>query len=155
VLLPTPDLRRTIDRLAAEVDAPLVLLDPALPLGALGRRLERPYGVIVHGAEIVVPGRLPVVRSALGSVLRGARLVVAAGGYPAAEASRAAGVALPTLVIPPGVDIERFRPLDDEARRATRVRYGIPDDATVVLGLSRLVPRKGFDVLIRAGARLA
>jgi len=155
VLLPTPTLRRTIDRLAAEVDAPLVLLDPALPLGALGPRLERPYGVVVHGAEVVVPGRLPLVGRALGAVLRGARLVVAAGGYPADEARRAAGVALPTVVIPPGVDAERFHPLDDQARRAVRIRHGVPVDATVVLGLSRLVPRKGFDVLIRAAARLA
>ena len=46
VLLPTPGLRRQIDRLAAEVDAELVLLDPALPLGLLGPALERPYGVV-------------------------------------------------------------------------------------------------------------
>ncbi len=72
VLLPTPDLRRRIDRLAAEVDAPIVLLDPALPLGALGRSLERPYGVIVHGAEVAVPGRLPGVRAGLAAVLRSA-----------------------------------------------------------------------------------
>ena len=155
VLWPTPGLRRRIDRLAAEVDAPMVVLDPALPLGALGRRLERPYAVIVHGAEVTVPGRVPVARHALGAVLRGARLVVAAGGYPAAEARRAAGVDLPTVVVPPGVDVERFCPLDASARAAARARYGVPLDAEVVLGLSRLVPRKGFDVLIRAVARLA
>jgi len=155
VLLPTPDLRRRIDRLAAEVDAPLVLLDPALPLGVLGPRLERPYGVVVHGAEVTVPGRLPIARQALGTVLRGARLVVAAGGYPAAEAQRAAGTDLPTVVIPPGVDVARFRPLDAAARDGVRTRYELPPDALLVLGLSRLVPRKGFDVLIRAVARLA
>ena len=154
MLLPTLDLRRRIDRLAAEVDAPIVLLDPALPLGALGRSLERPYGVIVHGAEVAVPGRLPIVRSGLAAVLRGARLVVAAGGYPAAEAERAAGTSLPTVVIPPGVDVERFHPLDPSARAAARGRHGLPVDGQVVLGLSRLVPRKGFDVLIRAVADL-
>jgi phosphatidyl-myo-inositol dimannoside synthase len=154
VLLPTPDLRRQIDRLAAEVDAPIVLLDPALPLGALGRSLERPYGVIVHGAEVAVPGRLPGVGTGLAAVLKGARLVVAAGGYPAAEGERAAGTSLPTVVIPPGVDIERFHPLDQMARAAARSRFGLPLDGQVVVGLSRLVPRKGFDVLIRAVADL-
>jgi phosphatidyl-myo-inositol dimannoside synthase len=154
VLLPTPDLRRRIDRLAAEVDAPIVLLDPALPLGALGRSLERPYGVIVHGAEITVPGRLPGLRAGLAAVLKGAGLVVAAGGYPAAEAERAAGRQLRTVVIPPGVDVERFRPLDAPARAAARARFGLPLDGHIVLGLSRLVPRKGFDVVIRAVADL-
>src|SRR5690606_23103742 len=38
VLLPTPGLARRVDALAAEVGADVVLLDPALPLGLLGRR---------------------------------------------------------------------------------------------------------------------
>jgi phosphatidylinositol alpha-1,6-mannosyltransferase len=155
VLLPTRALVRRIDRLAAEVDADLVLLDPALPLGHLGPWLERPYGVVVHGAEVTVPGRVPGTRQMLARVLRDARLVVAAGGYPAAEAARAAGRDLPTVVIPPGVDTTRFHPLDEHARRAAREHLGLRPDAPLVLGLSRLVPRKGFDVLVEAAAVLA
>lgn len=155
VLLPTRSLVRRIDRLAAEVDAGIVLLDPALPLGRLGPRLERRYGVVVHGAEVTVPGRLPGVRRSLGSVLSGAALVVAAGHYPAAEAQRAARVDLPLVVVPPGVDVDRFGPLDPEARAAARRRFGLDPDAPVVLGVSRLVPRKGFDVVVEAGAVLA
>jgi phosphatidyl-myo-inositol dimannoside synthase len=155
VLLPTRSLVRRIDRLAAEVDAGIVLLDPALPLGALGPRLERPYGVILHGAEVTVPGRVPGMRSMLRRVLRGADLVVAAGGYPAEEGFRAAKVQLPTVVVPPGVDVDRFVPLDAEARRAARLRFGLDPDAPLVVGLSRMVPRKGFDVLVEAGAVLS
>ena len=155
VLLPTRALVRRIDRLAAEVDADLVLLDPALPLGHLGPWLERPYGVVVHGAEVTVPGRVPGTRQMLARVLREARLVVAAGGYPAAEAARAAGRDLPTVVIPPGVDTTRFHPLDPDERRSAREHLGLDPDAPVVLGLSRLVPRKGFDVLVEAAALLA
>ena len=155
VLLPTPGLARTVDRLAAEVDAGLVLLDPALPVGAIGPRLERPYGLVLHGAEVTAYGRVPLTRPSLARTLRGARIVVAAGGYPAAEAERAAGRSLPIVHVPPGVDVERFAPLDEGARRSARRRFGLPADATVALGVSRLVPRKGFDVVIEAVARLA
>ncbi|MEL7209099.1 MAG: glycosyltransferase family 4 protein, partial [Actinomycetota bacterium] len=153
-LAPTPGVRAEVDRLAREVDADLVLLDPALPLGAIGPRLERPYGVVLHGAEVTVPGRLPLSRSVLGRVLRGAELVIAAGGYPAAEGRRAAGRDLPTVIVPPGVDAERFRPLDDEERLGVRRRHGLPVDGPLVVSVSRLVPRKGMDVLIEASARL-
>ena len=154
VLLPRAGLRRRIDQLAAEVGAELVLLDPALPVGHLGPDLARPYGVILHGAEITVPGRVPGPRHALGRVLRGASVVVAAGSYPAAEGERAAGRALPVLSVPPGVDTDRFVPIDDALRQATRRAFGVASDADLVVSVSRLVPRKGMDVLIRAAARL-
>ena len=107
-----------------EVGADLVVLDPALPLGLVGPSLELPYDVVLHGAEVTVPGRLPVSRQVLGHVLRNARHIVAGGSYPAAEAEHAAGRALPITVVPPGVDIDRFVPLDDgeRARRAPALR---------------------------------
>jgi phosphatidylinositol alpha-1,6-mannosyltransferase len=153
-LLPTPSLRRRIDALAAEVGAKLVVLDPALPLGQVGASLALPYAVVLHGAEVTVPGRVPGARQALGRVLRGARHVIAAGSYPLAEGERAAGVHLPATIVPPGVDTELFHPLDDEQRLAARARLGLPTDGTLVMGISRLVPRKGFDVLIDAAASL-
>lgn len=155
VLLPHPGLVRRINALAAEVDADLVVLDPVLPIGAVGPRLERPYGLVVHGAEITLPGRLPGSRQLMGSILRGAELIVAAGGYPLAEAERCAGRSLPSVVIPPGVDTDRFVPLSDAERADARRRFGLPTDATLVSCVSRLVPRKGFDMVIRAAARIA
>src|SRR5690606_19654786 len=115
----------------------------------------RPYGVVLHGAEVTVPGRLPGTQQLLRRVLRGAREVISAGGYPAAEAERAAGGPLPLTIVPPGVDPERFRPLDDEAKAKARARLQLPEEGRLVVSLSRLVPRKGMDVLIQAAARLA
>lgn len=155
VLLPHPWMVRRIDEMAAEVGADLVVLDPAVPLGLVGRSLQLPYDVVLHGAEVTVPGRLPGAKQALARVLRGARHIVAAGGYPAAEGERAAGRALPITVVPPGVDTERFRPLSATEREQARDGFGIPRDAELVVGISRLVPRKGFDTAIRAVARLA
>ena len=154
-LLPTPGLRRHIEALAREVGAGLVFLDPALPLGILGPRLSMPYVAVLHGAEVTVPGRLPGVRSLLGGVLGRAAGVLAAGSYPAREAVRAAGRPLPGLVVPPGVDTSRFQPAaGPDERAAARRRFGLPAGGPLVLGVSRLVPRKGFDVLVDAVARL-
>ncbi|MGH9050285.1 MAG: glycosyltransferase, partial [Acidimicrobiia bacterium] len=87
-------------------------------------------------------------------VLRGATGVVAAGTYPAREAARTADVKLRGVVIPPGVDVDRFRPLGADERACARARFGLDPERPVVLGVSRLVPRKGFDVLLEAVAGL-
>jgi phosphatidylinositol alpha-1,6-mannosyltransferase len=157
VLLPNPLLVHHIRRLAEEVDAEVVVLDPALPLGLVGRSLGRPYAVVLHGSEVTVPGRLPAGRQLLTRVLRGADLIIAAGGYPEAEARRAAGRhRLPPIVrIPPGVDTGRFVPLPAIERARIRTRLGLDPSARLALSVSRLVPRKGMDTLIDAAAGLA
>ena len=154
VLLPTPTVVRRVRNLAERQGAELVVWDPALPVGHAGRRVGRPYAVVLHGSEVTVPGRLPVARSMLARVLRGASLVICAGNYPAGEAERAAGCTLPTVVVPPGVDTDRFRPLDEAERASVRRELGLPVDAPLVVSVSRLVPRKGMDTLIRVAARL-
>lgn len=155
VLLPHPVMVRRIERLASDFGAQHAVLDPALPLGLVGRSLSMPYSVMVHGAEITVPGRLPASRQALAHVLRGAEQVIASGTYPATEALRAAGRELRMVHVPPGVDTSRFVPLDDAERKAARERFGVSAHAPLVVGVSRLVPRKGFDVAIRAVAKVA
>ncbi|MGH9102372.1 MAG: glycosyltransferase family 4 protein [Acidimicrobiales bacterium] len=155
MLLPGRDLLCRVRAAAERLGAGLVVLDPALPLGALGPRLGIPYAVVVHGAEISVPGRIPGLGHVLGGVLSGARVVIAAGSWPAAEAQRSAGGRIRRLVrIPPGVDAGRFRPLDVQERLAARRRLGL-GGGRLVVSVSRLVPRKGMDVLVDAAALLA
>ncbi len=154
-LLPTRDLVQRIDALAREVGADVVILDPGLPLGIVGPRLRSaPYVVVLHGSEVTVPARLPGSAGALRRVLDGAAGILAAGGYPAAEAARLVGRRLPSLVIPPGVDATRFALPSDAARWGLRQRLGWWPDRPIVVGVSRLVTRKGFDVLIDAVAAL-
>ena len=155
VLLPHPLMTRRINDMARDFGADFVVLDPALPLGLVGPSLRLPYMVVLHGAEVTVPGRLPVSRQVLGHVLRGARHVIAAGGYPAREGEHAAGRTLPITIVPPGVDTKRFVPVAEADRASVRARFGLAPDDEVVLGVSRLVTRKGYDTVIRAVAQLA
>ena len=155
VLLPHAWMARRINELAAEIGADFVVLDPGVPLGMVGPALDLPFYVVLHGAEVTVPGRLPGSKQLLARVLRRAEHVIAAGGYPATEAERAAGGVLPLTIVPPGVDVERFRPFDDAERVAARRHLGLPVDAELIVAVSRLVPRKGFDTAIRAVAELA
>lgn len=196
LFFPAPASRRRIRALAEEVGAGLVLLDPALPLGLLGTSLGLPYGVVLHGAEVTGPARVPAGRQALAHVLRHASLVVSAGGHPASVADDVLGGRFgrrpagpsgypvhdelaphtpapdepaphtpvhdePTsgrplhVQIPPGVDTSRYPVLDDDGRREARRRLGLPVSGRLVAGVTRLVPRKGMDVLIEAASRLA
>lgn len=153
-----PPSRRVLERTKAQagrIDASVVVIDPAFPLGALGPDLERPYAVVLHGAEVTVPGRLPGPSSALRRAVANADLVISASRYAEAEAARVVGEMPPVVYVPPGVDTDRFTPLTADERRAARRKLGFDPDAPLVVGVSRLVPRKGFDTLIDAAARLA
>ena len=89
-------------------------------------------------------------------MLRGARLVVSAGSYPAAEARRVApDLTAPLVEIPPGVDTGAIVPLQAAERRGGAGRPRAADQGPLLSSVSRLVPRKGMDVLIEAANRLA
>ena len=153
-LLPQPLLARRVDRLARSFGAELVILDPAVPVGLIGPHLDLRYGVVLHGAEVTIPSRIPGVRSLLNRVLDGAVGVIAAGGYPAEQGEQSLGRPLPVSIIAPGVDTERFVPLDPAAKLAARKTLGLPTEGPLVTSVSRLVPRKGMDTLIRASLEI-
>ncbi|NNN01248.1 MAG: glycosyltransferase family 4 protein [Acidimicrobiaceae bacterium] len=155
LFLPTPKVLALIESAIERHQPDLVLLDPAWPLGLLGTWLSRPYGVILHGAEVAIPARIPFVASSLRHVLAHAQLAICAGTYPEAEARRNAADRMPPVIrIPPGVDTERFAPLGEIERNAFRQKLGFDERTFLVSSYSRLVPRKGMDTLIRAARSL-
>jgi phosphatidyl-myo-inositol dimannoside synthase len=151
--LPTRGAAAAVDAAIERFAPDLVLYDPWVPLGTLGRRRGVPYGLVLHGAEVTIPARLPGVAAWSRRVLADAAVVVCAGSYPEAEARRLAGARMPPVVaVPPGVDVARFTPLDERRRASARARLLLPRDGALVVSVGRLVPRKGLDVLIDAAA---
>ena len=154
VLFPSTKLANAIRNVIADHKIDFVMFDPAVPVGILGPKIGTPYGVILHGAEVTIPGRIPGLKQMLRKVLLSAELVVTAGEYSTKEAERAAKSKLPVVIIPPGVDEKRFKPLTLEERNSARSSFGLNQKDEIILTLSRLVPRKGMDVLIKACAEL-
>ena len=157
LFFPTPQAHRDIDDCVRAHGIDLVLLDPALPLGLLGPRLGVPYGVILHGAEVTVPGRLPGARAALGACparrvdRRLGRSLPGRRGAPRRARSRGPVRRDPTRASTPAPSLRSRRP------NAAPPGPGsdCPRPAPLVVSVSRLVPRKGMDVLIEAANRLA
>ena len=104
-----------------------------------------------------MPGRLPGSPALLGARAARARPTWSppAGTPPPRPSGPRAGRCRST-VVPPGVDVDRFRRSTPRAAgRGPALASACRRTARRGRGLSRLVPRKGFDVLIEAAARSA
>ncbi len=91
---------------------------------------------------------VPGARTALRRIGRSNDVVTYVSRYARRRISAALGPFAAMEYLPPGVRVDTFRP-DPAARTAIRARHGLGSDP-VVVSVSRLVPRKGQDTLIRA-----
>jgi phosphatidyl-myo-inositol dimannoside synthase len=152
VLLPTPAVGRVAERLLREHRCDSVLFGAAAPLGLLARRLRdagaRRIVALTHGHEAGwagMPGGSPLLRY----IGDGVDVVTYLGAYTHARLAAALSPAAATHLarLTPGVDVDRFRP--DVDGSAVRERHGLTGRPVVVC-VSRLMPRKGQDTLVRA-----
>jgi phosphatidylinositol alpha-1,6-mannosyltransferase len=149
-VLPTPSTVRWAVGHLREQSPDVVVVASLWPLGDLVRRLRRTIDVpvlgITHGAEAGLargPGRALLRR-----IARDVDLVTVISDHTAAAiGSVLTGARIERLS--PGVDPARFaRARDEGAGAALRERWGVPQEATVVGCVARLVTRKGQDVLL-------
>lgn len=124
-------------------------------LAALACSLRgRPYfltqhvEVVGHTSRVVVAVQRAVYRLVGARIMRRAQKVVVYNDN-VARFVRAQGVAAEDVVVKRnGIDTDYFAPVDAPEKRALRERYGYSPDARIVLFVGRLVPKKGFEIVL-------
>jgi phosphatidylinositol alpha-1,6-mannosyltransferase len=156
MLLPTPQATRRAAGLLREHGCTSVWFGAAAPLGLMAPALRRAGAerlvATTHGHEAGW-AQLPAARQLLRRIGDSTDTITYLGEY---TRSRIAAALTPEAAgrmvqLPPGVDEKTFHPASggDEVR----ARLGLTDRPVVVC-VSRLVPRKGQDTLIRAMPRV-
>lgn len=150
VLLPTPGARDRILDLVRAHRPDVLVFGAALPFARLGAAVRRrtgvPFATFTHGVEVGW-GRLPAGRAVLRGISREALFLTTVSGWTERVLRRAVGPGPRIELLPPGVDTTLFHP--DVSDAAVRARHGL-DGNRVICCVSRLVPRKGQDQIIRA-----
>jgi phosphatidylinositol alpha-1,6-mannosyltransferase len=147
MMLPTPAVRRRLHDELRSRKPDIVAFGATWPLGHMGpaikRKLGIPYFGFTHGLELtgaLVPGLLRHIG-------RHASLLTSASEWSRKKLEPAFGLEGRMPVLPSGIDTERFHPDISDAVVRERHQLG---NAPVICCVSRLVPRKGQDMLIRA-----
>ncbi len=108
--------------------------------------LDIPVAVGLHGSDVFLAERSGV-RTLVKSAMSRTRLLT---GCSPELVDRICAIGFDrrrSRVIPYGVDTDQFSP-DPERRSIWRERLGIPAEATIALGVGRMVTKKGFHVLL-------
>ena len=152
LMLPVPSVARRAAGIIEREGCDTVLFGAAAPLGLLGPRLRRAGAsrlvAITHGHEAGWAA-LPAARTLLRRIGDSVDTVTYLGEYTRMRLARvmSADAAARMAKLTPGVDTSEFRP--GAGGSCVRERLGL-GTAPVVVCVSRLVPRKGQDTLIRA-----
>jgi len=145
-MLPSRATRSLVLEACESFQPDAILFGAPHPLPQLGPWLRTttglPYGILSHGAEVTIPGSLPGARQLLGRTLAAADVRFAVSRFTARRVAAISGS--PTEFLGAGVEIETFSPPDVAPNR----------EVPVVGCVSRFVPRKGQDRLLRAVAEL-
>lgn len=119
---------------------------PTVPLARLNRL---PLIVSLHGNDIYLAERFWPVTPVAGLTLRAATAITACSNDLRTRAVQLGAPPLRSTVIPYGINIAEFRP-DADARATLRNELEIAEGTPLVVGLGRLVYKKGFGVLLDA-----
>lgn len=149
MMLPWPWVRRRLHDELHQRRPDVVLFGASWPLAHMGpairRKLDIPFGGFTHGLELtgaLVPGML-------GHIGHSASMLTAVSDWARTKLEPAFGWRGRMQLLPSGIDDTMFRSLPAVSDALVRERHGL-GDAPVICCVSRLVARKGQDMLIRA-----
>lgn len=150
LLVPTPAARRRVLQAREDFGSTSVWFGASAPLGLLAAPLRQAGAARLvastHGHEAGW-AMLPVARQALRRIGEQVDVVTYLTEYTRRKVASAFGPRATLVQLTPGVDVDTFTPA--VSGTAVRQRHGL-SGRPVVVCVSRLVPRKGQDVLIQA-----
>lgn len=145
-MLPTSRTHDLVRGAVRDFEPDAILFGAPHPLTPLGPKLREefgiPFGVLSHGAEVTIPGAVPLVSRRLGRTLAAADVRFAVSRFTAAkvaEISRADATFLGA-----GVEVDTFTPPE----------IPVSNTRPVIGCVSRFVPRKGQERVLEAVATL-
>ncbi|OFT63483.1 glycosyltransferase family 4 protein [Corynebacterium sp. HMSC05E07] len=152
VMLPTPATARKMQRLIRENNIETVWFGAAAPL-ALMAPAARKAGAqrivaTTHGHEVGW-SMLPGARQALRRIGDSSDVVTYISEYTRGRLMGAFGPRPRWVHLPSAVNLEDFAPAAGEEKARAREHFGL-GSGPVIVCISRLVPRKGQDQLVRA-----
>ena len=153
IILPTPKTIARVKEVCRTYGVESVAFNPLLPTSLLAHFVDVERKVtLIWGAEVVIPAGLAPTRLLVKYAMSQVEGFVSCANYTISDLSRLSGVELSekATTIYPGIDLSRFTYSGDKS--IFRRRLGIYEDSFVVVSVSRLVPRKGMDTLIKAAA---
>ncbi|MFZ9283247.1 MAG: glycosyltransferase family 4 protein [Candidatus Nanopelagicales bacterium] len=156
LLLPTPKRIREAKKLAKRYDCDQVLFGALAPLGLMSGSLKR-FGIknivaITHGHEAGW-AKIPLLRTLLKLSAAKVDVVTYLTQYTKEIILPLLKSETKTIQLTPAVDVTRYQPANPTLRMELKKKYHLENNL-VLLGLSRLMPRKGFDSIIKLMPRL-
>jgi phosphatidylinositol alpha-1,6-mannosyltransferase len=157
LLFPGADVLRAIEAAADSLGVDRILFGTPWPLILLGPRILRTglrYATVVHGAEMLAPSAVPVLRRRLIGAMLQADLLLPVSAYTEASLQRLLrGRDMPTTaILRARIDFGRFPKVAGGVD--ARSRLGLAGSDRIILTLGRLVKRKGVHRLIDAMPRI-
>ncbi|MBM3691459.1 MAG: glycosyltransferase family 4 protein [Actinobacteria bacterium] len=152
VLLPTPRRVLQIKRLIKQYDCDQVLFGALAPLAIMSKSLKR-AGIknivaLTHGHEAGW-AKIPLLRFLLARCAKNVDVITYLTQYTKKQIESLMPATARLIQLSPAVDSNRYTPFNKSQREMIREKFNLSNN-TVLLGVSRLMPRKGFDSVIRS-----
>jgi glycosyltransferase involved in cell wall biosynthesis len=125
------------------------VLPNGVPAALVANAVQLPLVISLHGSDIYLAERHWALTGASGAAFRSAAAISACSSDLHERALRLGAPLEHTYTIPYGVNPDQFRP-DQAAYTAVRQELGLAADTRLVVGVGRLVAKKGFAVLLEA-----